>query len=299
MDWLNYHHLLYFVTVVNEGGVVPAAKRLGVTHPTISEQLKKLESDLGLRLFSLRGRRLELTEDGKMVYGYAVQIFGVGSALLEAVEGRRCGRTVVCLVGVDSVLPKLVVSRALGPMVDALGDALRLRVVEDERAPLVASLVARGLDLVLSDGPAPPSAAVEGIDSHALVRSSLGLFAAPALARRLRRFPEDLDGAPFILPMPATRIRRDLEQWLGERRLHPRVVAEMEDSGLVKIFGQEGRGVFAMPTSVAAEVVDQYHVELLGIAEGVGSSVFAIARNEGHAAVDLVRGSVPAGLAVS
>lgn len=288
-DWLNYHHLHYFTNVVEEGGLAAAAKRLGVTHPTVSEQIKKLEEHLGLTLFHRRGRRLHLSDDGKMVYSFAGQIFGIGSALLDAVEGRRSGHTVLCRIGVDSVLPKLVVSRALAPIVDSLGDALRLRCVEAERAPLLDSLRARNLDLVLSDGPAPATSA-ENLLSRETAKSALGLFAAPKLAAGLcDDFPRSLDGAPFLLPMPATRIRRDMERWLGEHRLRPRIVAEMEDSGLIKIFGQEGRGVFAMPMSVAAEVQSQYRVELIGTAEGVQSRVFAMFRPEAHPAVDLLR----------
>ena len=288
-DWLNYHHLLYFTTIVDEGGLAAAAKSLGVTHPTVSEQLKKLEEHLGLTLFHRRGRRLQLSDDGKMVYSFAGQIFGIGSALLDAVEGRRSGHTVLCRVGVDSVLPKLVVSRALAPIVDALGDGLRLRCVEAERTPLLDSLRARNLDLVLSDGPAPATSA-ENLLSRETATSALGLFAAPSLAAGLcDDFPRSLDGAPFLLPMPATRIRRDLERWLGKHGLRPRIVAEMEDSGLIKIFGQEGRGVFAMPMSVASEVRSQYRVELVGIAEGVQSSVFAMFQPEAHPAVDLLR----------
>jgi len=173
-------------------------------------------------------------------------------------------------------------------MVDGLGDALCLRVVEDDQAALMATLLARGIDLVLTDGPPAPSSSAAGVRSSELSRSALGIFAAPAVARRLGRFPEGLDGAPFLLPMPATRVRRELDQWFSAHGLHPRVVAEMEDSGLIKIFGQEGRGVFAMPMSVAAEVVEQYHVELLGTVDGVVTGVFAVARDEPHAAVDLV-----------
>ena len=78
MAWLNYHHLQYFTAIVEEGGLAAAAKRLGVSHPTVSEQLRKLEEQLGLRLFERRGRRLELTENGRVVYGFAEQIFGMG-----------------------------------------------------------------------------------------------------------------------------------------------------------------------------------------------------------------------------
>ncbi len=285
---LNYHHLLYFATVVEERGLVPAARRLRVSHPTVSEQVHKLEDRLGLRLFERRGRRLELTEHGRMVYGYAEQIFGMGAALLDAVEGRRLGRAVTCRVGVDSVLPKLEVRRVLSPVMDELGDALSLRVTEDERDRLVDQLKARQLDVVLSDASAP-STSDRDTESSLLRSSELTLFAAPSLASRLPGiFPESLDGAPFLLPMRGTRKRRELERWMSEHRIRPRVVAEMEDSALVKAFGQDGRGVFAMPTEVEADVVAQYGVLALGVAVGVQARVFAITSTSDNVAVKVL-----------
>jgi LysR family transcriptional activator of nhaA len=254
MAWLNYHHLQYFTAIVEAGGLAAAAKRLGVSHPTVSEQLRKLEEQLGLRLFERRGRRLELTENGRVVYGFAEQIFGMGAALLDAVEGRREGRTVVCRVGIDGVLPKLVVRRALVPMLDALGDALRLRCVEDQHDALVARVHARQLDF--------------------------------ALAERIRRgFPRRLDEAPFLLPMPSTRVRRELERFFGLHRITPRVVAEVEDSGLLKALGEDGRGVFVMPTSVEREVRRQYGVRVVGRAPELEARLFAITASDEHPAV--------------
>lgn len=280
--WLNYHHLLYFAAVVEEGGLVPAAKRLGVSHPTVSEQLRKLEEHLGLALFERRGRRLGLTDNGRMVYRYAEQIFGMGAALLEAVEGRRAGRTVLCRVGVDGVLPKLVVRRALAPVMDALGDALRLRCVEDQHDALVGRLHARQLDVVLTDVRAPDRT----LKSHPLGSSSLTLFATHALAARHGAdFPRALDEAPFLLPMPSTRIRRELERFFGQHRITPRVVAEVEDSGLLKALGEDGRGIFAMPTSVDREVCDQYGVEVVGRVPELDVPLYAITDADDHPAV--------------
>ncbi|MCB9618361.1 MAG: LysR family transcriptional regulator [Sandaracinus sp.] len=280
--WLNYHHLQYFGAVVDEGGLAAAAKRLGVSHPTVSEQLRKLEEQLGLTLFERRGRRLVLTENGRMVYRYAEQIFGMGNALLEEVAGRREGRTVICRVGIDGMLPKLVVRRALSPMMDVLGEALRLRCVEDQHDALVTRLRARQLDLVLSDLPAHE----RGVHSHALGTSGLSVFATPTLAARHRReFPKRLDGAPFLLPMPSTRIRRELERFFGQHRLTPRVVAEVEDSGLLKAFGEDGRGLFAMPTVVEREVCAQYGVKVVGRIPEVEARLFALTENESHPAV--------------
>jgi LysR family transcriptional activator of nhaA len=118
---LNYNHLLYFLAVVEEGGLVPAAERLGVSHPTVSGQLRKLQAFLAVDLFERRGRRLRLTETGEMVHAYARELFGLGAELIDALDARKSGRDVLGRVGIDSVLAKLLVRRALSPVLDELG----------------------------------------------------------------------------------------------------------------------------------------------------------------------------------
>ncbi len=277
MTYLNYNHLRCFAAVVEEGGVVPAADRLGVSHPTVSEQLRKLEEQLELSLFDRRGRSLRLTEDGEFIYGFASQIFGIGDALVDAAEGRRTGRAVVARIGIDSVLPKLIVRRLLSPMIDELGTSLRLRCVENDKDGLFGSLRARQLDLVLSDSPAYYTGS-DGLNSEQVLGSEVTFFASPSIDLD-GPFPKCLDGAPFLLPMATTRLRRELERWMGEHRVFPRVVAEIEDSGLLKAFGEEGRGVFAMPSVVSDEIVEHYGVVPIGVAE-LEVRVFAITRRE-------------------
>src|SRR5687768_13588563 len=78
MEWLNYHHLLYFWTVVREGSVSAASRQLRLAQPTVSGQLKELENALGAQLFHRRGNRLILTDTGSRVYRYANEIFALG-----------------------------------------------------------------------------------------------------------------------------------------------------------------------------------------------------------------------------
>ncbi len=285
LSQLNFHHLACFVAVVEEGGIVPAATRLHVSHPTVSEQVKKLEHHLDLRLFERRGRKLQLTENGKMVYSFASQIFGTGSSLLSAVEGRRAGTNIVLRVGIDSVLAKLTVRQILSPLLDDVGIGLRLRCTEDERDRLLAQLSARQIDVLLSDAPA------QGPDciSEMVTRSNLSFFASPKLKKSLKgKFPHCLNDAPFILPMPGTRLRRELERWMGENGVRPLVVAEIDDSALVKAFGQDGRGVFAMSDSIRDEVCHQYDVKEIGRTTAIELRIFALTHTAGreHQAVD-------------
>ena len=92
MDWLNYHHLLYFYTVAKEGSVSRAATVLRLAQPTLSGQIRKLEEAFDEKLFARAGRHLVLTEMGRVVYRYADEIFGIGRELTETLRGRSSGR---------------------------------------------------------------------------------------------------------------------------------------------------------------------------------------------------------------
>lgn len=275
MEWLNYHHLLYFWTVVREGGIAAASRRLHVGRPSISVQLKSLESFFGTPLFVRRGRHLELTETGKLVHGYAEEIFRTGRELVDAVRGRPTGRPRTFRVGLADVMAKLVAFQLLLPALDG-DEEIVLDCREDRPERLFAELAVHELDLVLSDVPLPPRLDVRAYN-HVVGESTTTLFAAPRLARKLARgFPGSLDGAPFLMPARGTAIRPSLEQWLDGADVRPVVVAELEDSALLKVFGQAGRGVFPAPTVVAEEVCEQYRVRALGELEDVRERYYAI-----------------------
>ena len=92
MEWLNYHHLLYFWAVARYGSVVRASEELRLAQPTISGQIRMLEEAFGERLFQRSGRHLVLTDVGRMVYGYADEIFSLGRELLDTLKDRPTGR---------------------------------------------------------------------------------------------------------------------------------------------------------------------------------------------------------------
>lgn len=275
MEWLNYHHLLYFWTVVREGGVSRAAEKLRLAQPTISAQVKALEDAFGQRLFDRQGRRLVLTDAGRLVYRYADEIFGIGRELLETMKGRAPGRPVEFAVGVANSVSKLIVRRLLEPAL-AADAAVRLTCREDGTNALLAELATHDLDVVIADVPAPPHVRVK-VFSHLLGESDLTFFAAAPLAARLRRrFPQSLDGAPMLLPSTGSALRRSLDQWMDDGNLHPHIVGEFDDSALMKAFAQGGAGVFPAPSVIASEVVRQYRVQAVGQATGVRERYYAI-----------------------
>jgi LysR family transcriptional activator of nhaA len=275
MNCLNYQHLRYFWVVAREGGLVPAGRVLRLSHPTLSAQIHALEDRLGEKLFTRAGRKLALTDVGRVALRYADEIFGLGNELVDAVRGKGTGRLLQLDVGVVDVLPKLLVQRLLQPAL-GLAEPVRLVCHEGSLDRLLANLAEHTLDIVLADSAVPSGSAVRA-HNHLLGECGVGFFATASLAWVYRDgFPASLNGAPFLLPAETVILRRSLNVWLDKHGLVPRVVAEFEDSALLKMFGSEGVGVFAAPLAVAGDVKERYRVEYLGPAGGVTERIYAI-----------------------
>lgn len=266
MEWLNYHHLFYFHAVVREGGVAAAARKLRVAHPTVSAQLRLLEEALGEDLFDRRGRSLVLTEGGKYVAQYAEEIFSLGQELVTSMRSRPTAKSPRLVVGIASPVPKLIARRLLA-VYDLQTPAVRLTLRQGTTPDLVEELVAHRLDVVLADAPGPVRA---DVFDHPLGECGTTFFASEALSAKLSKgFPRSLDGAPFLMPGPDSALRRGLEAFFAEKDLHPRVVAEIDDSALLKVYAQDGVGVFAGATPLAAEVAQQFHVRPIGRVDAI------------------------------
>jgi LysR family transcriptional activator of nhaA len=275
MEWLNYHHLLYFWTVAREGSVVKAAEQLRLTQPTISGQLRTLEESLGEKLFERVGRRLVLTDVGRVVYRYADEIFSIGRELLDTLNDRPTGRPYRLVVGVADVMPKALVQRLLAPAL-ALPEGVQLVCREDKTERLLAALAVHELDVVLADAPMGPQVSVKAFN-HVLGESGVSLLATRPLAARLKRdFPRSLSQAPMLLPSEHTTLRRSIDQWLSGQDVRPRVIGEFDDSALMKAFGQAGAGVFPSPTVVERDVCRQYGLGVVGRLDEVRERFYAI-----------------------
>ncbi len=102
---INYKHLHYFWAVARWGGITRAAERLHLTPQTLSGQIKQLEDGLGIALFSTVGKRLELTEAGRLAYSYADEMFSLGAELGEVLQALPDGRVQHFRVGIADSLP--------------------------------------------------------------------------------------------------------------------------------------------------------------------------------------------------
>jgi LysR family transcriptional regulator, transcriptional activator of nhaA len=289
MEWLNYHHLLYFYVVAREGSLVAAGKVLHVSHSTLSAQIHALEEQMEEQLFVKQGRRLVLTELGQVVFKYAEEIFSLGREMMGAVKRGGLTQPTRLDVGVVDAVPKLIVKRLLEPGMNSR-EPLRLVCREDSFDRLLAELATNNLDLVISDNPVPSGGKVRAFN-HLLGETGSTVFATEPLARTYRRgFPRSLDGAPMLLPLEHLTLRRSLDQWFSRHGVQPRVVAEFEDSALMKVFGADGVGLFVGPTVVEREVCEQYGVQVVGTLSDVRERFYAVSveRRLKHPAVVLI-----------
>lgn len=181
MEWLNFHHLLLFTTLVREGSLVAAGKALRLSPSTLSAQIRAFEEALGAKLVERQGRRLVPTETGRMVVRYGEEIFGLGRELLDAVRGNT-GKT-----------------------------------------------------------------------------SRLAFFGAARHAWLADDFPRSLDGAPMLLPLEGSTLRRALDVWFSANDIRPRVVAERGQRP-PRDDAQDGAGVFAAPAAIERQIAAQYGV---------------------------------------
>ena len=289
IEWLNYHHLRYFWTVAKEGSLARAAAKLHVSQSSISEQIRELESAFGENLFRREGRNNKLTAAGRLVFGYAEEIFALGRELMNAVKQRPGAKAFRLYVGVADSLPKLVTNEILKPLF-AMPQTAHVICREGKMEDLLAQLAAHRLDIVLADEPASSSTNFKTYN-HSHGETGTTFCAEKKLAAKLKRnFPQSLNDAPALLPTENTSLRRALETWFREQQIQPRIVAEFEDLALMQVMAAEGRGFIALPSVAVNDAVGHYGFQAIGRTEKCRVQFHAITaeRRIAHPAVALI-----------
>jgi LysR family transcriptional activator of nhaA len=272
---LNYKQLHYFWAVAKAGSIVRASERLHLTPQTLSGQIGLLEEALGVTLFLRVGRRLELTETGRLTLSYADEVFQIGGELEEALRSRPESRSIQFRVGVDDAVPKSIAYRLLTPAM-TLAQPVRIVCREDKLARLLVELAIQRLDLILADQPMPAGTNIKGY-SHKLGECGITFFAEPRLAAQFsEKWPDILDVAPLLIPGKEAAVRSPLMRWFDIHQIRPRIVGEFDDSALMQAFGQAGTGIFIAPSVMADEVRRAHGVIVIGETDEVTEQFYAI-----------------------
>jgi LysR family transcriptional regulator, transcriptional activator of nhaA len=290
MSAINYKHLHYFWAVAKAGSITLASQRLYLTPQTISGQLTLFESVLGEPLFNRIGKRLELTDKGKVVLSYADEIFSLGKELEETIKQPLTDRPMQFRVGISDSVPKIIAYRLIEPALRAK-DSPRIICREGNVTNLLGELAVHRLDLVIADSPMPVSVNVRAFN-HLLGESGMSFFVTKKLAQQIHwqdasDFPQCLNNAPMLLPSIDDAIRPALMHWFEDKKVQPHITGEFDDGALMKAFGQAGVGVFVAPTAITQQVCEQLNVIAIGEIKDVIKRFYAISveRKLSHPAV--------------
>lgn len=194
---MELRQLRYFVAVAEELHFTRAAARLGIAQPALSQQIRRLETTLGVELFSRTKRRVTLTPAGRAFLAEArgtLEQARRAALIARRTAAGELGPLTLGFVGsaTDALLP-----RAL-PTLRARHPELKVVLREMTSAAQIDALSRGDIDLGLLR---PPSPLVPGLRTRLVAREPL-VCALPAdhpLARRERLTPGDLHGQPFVL----------------------------------------------------------------------------------------------------
>jgi LysR family transcriptional activator of nhaA len=269
---LNYHHLRYFRAIAHERSLTRAAERLGVSQSALSIQLKQLEERLGHALFDRVGKRLELTEAGRIALDYADTIFRTGEELVSTLQGRGAEGRRALRVGAVATLSRNFQLELLRPWLDR--EDVELVVRSGTLPELLAQLAAHTVDVVLSNQ-AVPRDAVTGLGSLLLDEQPVGLVGRPVRGARFR-FPDDLRTVPVLLPSLQSSLRPAFDLMLEQAGIRPRIQAEVDDMAMLRLLARESAAVALVPLVVVqGELEDGTLVERCRIPQ-IHESFYAI-----------------------
>jgi LysR family transcriptional activator of nhaA len=293
MSPLNYNHLFYFYTVATEGSITKASTRLNLTPQTISGQLTIFEEQIGIKLFDRKGKMLHLSEMGQLIYSYAEEIFQLGDEIKHILKRKEPGQWHTFTVGITDVIPKVLAYQLLSPVLK-MNERVRLICQEGEQSNLLADLSINKIDCILTDQPIQLGSHVKAYN-HLLVESGLTFFVAESLFKKCSsEFPQCLSELPWLMQSKKSAVRTRLSSWLEKHQISPDIVAEFDDSALIKSFGQAGLGIFSSPTLIEQYVVDTYDVKIIGSTEEIQEHYYIISperRLKHPAIIEIVNGA--------
>jgi LysR family transcriptional activator of nhaA len=261
MIQLNYHHLYYFKVIATEGSISKAALKLNLGQPALSMQLKQFEESIGHALFERRNRSLVLTEVGKVTLTYANEIFRIGGEMLTAIEDRPAQKKTQLHIGVFDTVPKSLV-RNLMLKAYQLGDCI-ITTIEGQGADLMRQLMDHHLDLVISDASAS-GFTQEVLSTRSLVKMPLIVAGPPKYKELQEHFPQSIADKPFVLPLPQSRVRHELEHFLADQVIRVNVVAEVQDSSLMKSLSVSGLAMMVVAEPAVQDLLEKGELIKIG-----------------------------------
>jgi DNA-binding transcriptional LysR family regulator len=284
--WITRKFRLRHVELIAElydcGSILKAARRLSLTQPTVTKALRDVESTLGVKLFERSNRGLEPTAYGEIFARHAKIVLAQLRHAAEELESLRAGYSGKVTVGTLLAASASILPDAIA-MLKKQRPAVAISVVVGTYDILMPSLLVGDLDMVLGRLP-------EEGRSRALVYEEF--YAEPIcvvarrghpLARKRRLSLRELANEPWILPLPETALRRQIERAFVEAGAPlPRNVIESVSILTNRALLRKSDCIGVMPYHVALDDVELGLLSILPVKlKSIETPVGAILRAPG------------------
>lgn len=245
---LNYNQLYYFFQIAETGSIVLASKKVLISSPALSMQLKELEESLGTPLFARVGKKLVLTEAGTIVHEYARDIFKLGFELKDTLGDRKNSKDRARIeIGCQDSIPKKIADELISFLIDQKSCKVTLR--EGNRDHLIKLQNEFKLDLILTNS-VPQTDHQSVVETKLLLRERL-IFVGHPKFKNVK-----LKDATYILPTYDSSSRPKLDFYFKENFV-PDVIAEVEDMATEIDLAIRGYGLIAVMKSSVAHLLKQ------------------------------------------
>lgn len=275
-QWLNYHHLFYFMTIAELDSISKAAEKLLVGQPTLSAQLKSFEDSLGVKLFERQHKKLILTEHGKLAFEYARNIFKMGGEMYEALHDRLKPSKISLQLGALDSIPKQVMLQ-LTQAAFKIGPCT-ISLVEDRFEELIREIKTHKIDLGITNF-LPQLEATKGLHHKVISKKIISIYGSPKFKSLRKHFPLSLNGLPFVLPTYDSQLRHDFEHWLKSNDISIDIIAETQDTALKKLMATNGMAMIPAASHTVSKQVYEGELIEIGKLKNVYEELFLISAN--------------------
>ena len=244
---LNYNHLHYFHVAAVTGSVKAAADQLGVTQPTVSEQIRALERTLGVTLFDRLPSGLKLTHPGRLAFEHTSVMFRASERLVESLGQERPDVPRTLRIGISGAVARSTTTDFLMPLFELENCVPNIRT--HDSVELLRELRNTELDVVLCEAE-PPESQARGLEIALIDRTSLVVVAPPGLDLQ-----PNWANAGLLQYRESSAYRWDVEAFLSANGLSPRVAAESDDALFLLEAAARGGFIAIVPRSLARDTV--------------------------------------------
>ncbi len=272
-QWLNYHHLYYFMTIAELNSISKAAEKLLLGQPTLSAQLKQFEDSLGVQLFERQHKKLILTEHGKVALEYARNIFKMGGEMYEALHDRlKPSKINIQLGALDSIAKQVMLQLTQAALKIA---PCSISLVEGKFEELMRDLSSHKVDLVISNF-LPKLEATKGMYHKVISKRPLGIYGSPVYKSLRKKFPQSLNDQPIVLPTYDSQMRYDIEHWLKLNEISVDVIAETQDTALKKLMATNSMAMIPAASHTVQRQVLSGELILIGELSNVTEELYLL-----------------------